>query len=513
MSREGISSEPLTPEAVATRGTVPEVGLDPDDWPGFRALAHRMLDDTLDAMEHVRDRAPWRPFPADAARALRRPLPRQPSDASEVYEEFRALIEPYAYGNTHPRFWGWVNGTGTPVTVLAELLAAGMNPNTAAFDQSAVHVESVVLAWLREALGLPAGGSGLLVSGGSMANLLGLAVGRHARAPFDVRDEGLAEQAPLVVYASTETHSSVQKAVELMGLGARGLHKIPVDADYRVDVAALRAAVRADRARGLEPLAVVGNCGTVNTGALDDLAALADLCAEEGLWFHVDGAFGSFAALSPALRPLVRGLERADSLACDLHKWMYMPFEAGCLLVRHAAVHRDTFTVIPAYLQKVSGGVAGVPEELRFSDLGIQLTRGFRALKVWFGLRTAGLERHARLVEQNVAQAAHLVELVEASDELELVAPAPLNVVNFRYRAPGLAASELDRLNERLLVRLQEDGVAVPSSTVLGGRFCVRVAITNHRTRRDDLDALVAGAVAIGRELAAELRAAPASVG
>jgi len=484
-----------------------EIGLDPANWPAFRELSHRMLDDTLDAMEHVRERGAWRPFPAAAQAALARPLPREGADAAAVYEEFRELIQPYATGNTHPRFWGWVNGTGTPITVLAELLAAGMNPNTASFDQSAVHVERVVLRWLGEALGYPGGGraadcTGLLLSGGSMANLLALAVGRHARAPFDVRGEGLGEQEPLVLYASMETHSSVEKAAELLGLGRRGYRRIPVDGDHRIDVAALRAAIAADRDHGLAPLAVVGNCGTVNTGAVDDLDALADVCAEERLWFHVDGAFGAFAALSPKLRPLVRGLERADSLACDLHKWMYFPFEAGCLLVRDGAVHRDTFTVVPAYLQTVSGGVASVADELRFSNLGIQLTRSFRALKVWFGLRTAGVDRHARLVEQNVAQAAHLAARVQESEELELVAPVPLNVVCYRYRAAGLDEAALNRLNERLLVRLQEDGIGVPSSTVLGGRFCVRVAITNHRTRRGDLDALVEASLRLGRELA-----------
>ena len=484
-----------------------EESLDPRDWDDLRGLAHRMLDDTLDGMERVRERPPWRPFPDQARAALARPLPREPSPLAEVYEEFRRWIEPYPYGNTHPRFWGWVNGTGAPVTVLAELLAAGMNPNAGSFDQSATNLEAVVLDWLKEALGYPPQASGILVSGGSMANLLGLAVGRHANAGFDVRREGLAGQPGLVVYASSETHSSVQKAVELLGLGERGLRSLPVRADYTVDLSALRAAIAADRARGLRPLAVVGNCGTVNTGAIDDLDALADICRHERLWFHVDGAFGAFAALSPRLRGRVHGLARADSLSCDLHKWMYLPFEAGCLLVRDRALHRATFAITPAYLKRVGGGVAAVADELRFADLGIQLTRGFRALKVWFALRTFGADQHGRLVEQNVAQARYLADRIATEPALELVAPVSLNVVCFRYRADRLGGDALNALNERLLVRLQEEGIAVPSSTVLGGRFCVRAAITNHRTRRADLDLLVTASLRLGHQLLQELGA------
>ena len=488
-------------ETISLRDPAPELTLDPADWTELRRLGHRMLDDVLDSLERVRDEPAWRPFPVESESALARPLPRAGEPFARVYEEFRRHVQPYRYGNVHPRFWGWVNGTGSPVTVLAELLAVGMNPNAASFDQSAVRVERQVIRWLAEGLGLPVDSSGLLLSGGSQANLIGLAVARHARAGFDDRREGLAGQPQLVVYASTETHTSVQKAVELLGLGRRGLRLLPVDPEYRIDMAALRAAIALDRDAGRRPLAVVGNAGTVNTGAIDDLAALADLCVEEGLWFHVDGAFGAFAALSPALRPRVRGMERADSLACDLHKWMYLPFEAGCTLVRDAAAHRDTFAVAPSYLAPVTGGVAHAPSELRFSDLGIQLSRGFRALKVWFSLRTHGADLHGALVAQNVAQAGHLAARVEASEELELMAPVPLNVVCFRYRAPALSPPELDRLNERLLVRLQEDGIAVPSSTVLRGRFCLRAAITNHRTRREDLEALVDACERLGREL------------
>jgi aromatic-L-amino-acid decarboxylase len=302
-----------------------------------------------------------------------------------------------------------------------------------------------------------------------------------------------------LVYASTETHSSVRKAVELLGLGNQALRRIPVAPDYTIDVAALRRAIAVDRAAGHRPICVVGNAGTVNTGATDDLPALAALCRDEGLWLHVDGAFGALAAISPALRPLVPGIEQADSVAFDLHKWMYLPYEVGCTLVRDQAAHRATFAVTPAYLAALDRGIAagGFP----FAERGVQLSRGFRALKVWMSLKAHGVEAFARLIEQNVRQAAHLVDLIAAHPRLELLAPAPLNVVCFRYNAPELDAAALNALNQEILLRIQESGLAVPSHTDLGGRFAIRVAITNHRSRREDFDLLAQAVVATGDAL------------
>jgi glutamate/tyrosine decarboxylase-like PLP-dependent enzyme len=478
-----------------------EETLDPADWGQLRALGHRMVDDMMDYLEGVRERPVWRPVPAETRAALDEPTPRGPTDPAEVYRQFREHVLPYPNGNIHPRFWGWVMGTGTPLAMLADMLASGMNPHLAGYDQSPALVERQVIHWMADLLGFQAESSGLLVSGGSVANLVGLAVARNAHAGFDLRAEGL--QRPntprLLVYGSSETHSWSKKACELLGLGDSALRRIRVDDQYRVDVPALRAAIAEDRAAGHRPICVIGNAGTVNTGATDDLQALASICREERLWFHVDGAFGAFAALAPSLRATVAGMERADSIAVDLHKWGYLPFEVGLALVRDAEAHRATFTTSSRYLDATPRGIVagGFP----FADLGVQLSRGFRALKVWMSLKAQGADAWGRLVEQNVAQARHLSARVQAEPRLELVAPAPLNVVCFRYVAPGLDAAALNAVNEEILLRVQERGIAVPSSTVLGGHFALRVAITNHRSRLADFDLFVDAVLDIGSQL------------
>ncbi len=477
----------------------PEETLDPQDWQEFRRLAHRMVDDALTYLETVRDRPAWQPVPEAVRHALGQPLPAEPQGAEAAYADFLEQVLPYPLGNIHPRFWGWVIGTGSPLSTMAEMLAAAMNPNVAGPEQGANYVEAQVLDWCKEMLGYPADAGGLLVDGGSMANVLGLAVARNARAEFDLRHDGLcAAPRPMVLYASREVHSSVQKAVELLGLGSQALRLLPVNADFEIDVDALEAAIAADRAAGAHPFCVVGNAGTVNTGAFDDLPRLADLCAREGLWFHVDGAFGALAALAPALRPLVRGMERADSLAFDLHKWLYMPYEAGCILVRSEEEHRRAFTLSASYLAHGTGrGLAS--GATWWTEYGPQLSRGFRALKVWLSIKAHGIDTFRRLIQQNVDQARYLAALVDAEPELERLAPVPLNIVCFRYQAPGLDDAALNALNADLLADIQEQGIAVPSNVVVRGRAGLRVAITNHRSRRPDFELLVREAVRLGR--------------
>lgn len=481
-----------------------EETLDPQDWQAMRALGHRMVDEMMAYLEGVRERPVWQPIPDEVKEFFHRPLPLEPEGAEQAYRDFREFILPHPMGNIHPRFWGWVIGTGTPLGMLAEMLAAGVNPNMGGGEQVANRVETQVLDWCKEMLGYPTQASGLLVSGGSMANLVGIAVARNAKAGFDVRRDGVgAAPRRMVLYGSVETHGSVQKAVELLGLGSENYRRIPVNAEFQIDVGALEAAIAEDRSAGHQPFCVVGNAGTVNTGAFDDLGRLAELCAREGLWFHVDGAFGAIARLAPGLRHLTAGMERADSLAFDLHKWMYMPIEIGCALVRDAEAHRHSFSLTPDYLAHGDErGLAAGP--IWFSDYGIQLTRGFRALKAWMSIKEHGASKYGRLVQQNVDQARHLAALVDAAPELERVAPAPLNIVCFRFRAEGMDEVALDQLNRELLIRLYESGIAAPSYTMIHGKYVLRAAITNHRSRREDFEILVQAVIRLGEELVRE---------
>ncbi|MGB3716998.1 MAG: aminotransferase class V-fold PLP-dependent enzyme [Candidatus Promineifilaceae bacterium] len=481
----------------------PEESLDPADWPAMRALGHRMVDDMMTLLEKVRERPVWQPIPEEVKTYLRQPAPREPQDPEKVYQDFLENVLTESAGNIHPRFWGWVMGTGTPLGMLADMLASGLNPNMGGGEHAPVYVEEQVLDWCKEMLGFPADASGLLVSGGSMANLVGLVVARNTMAKTNLRKHGLGgTQRRMMVYASSEVHSSVQKAVELLGLGSNSLRIIPVNAEFQIDVRELEEAVAQDKAAGHEPFCIVGCAGTVNTGAFDDLDRLADISQSAGLWFHVDGAFGALAALSPDLDPLTSGMERADSLAFDLHKWMYMPFEVGCALVRNEESHRRSFSLLPDYLTHSDRGLAA--GGAWFSEYGVQLTRGYRALKVWMSLKEHGLTKYGRLIQQNVDQARYLAGLVEEVPELELLAPVPLNVVCFRYRVTGFDDDALNDINNELLLRLHEGGKAVPSSTMIEGKFAIRAAITNHRSRREDFDLLVREVLRLGREVQRE---------
>lgn len=482
---------------------VKEETLDPQDWESLRALAHRMLDDMLDHNRAVRERPPWRHAPGEVKDHFRAPLPLDPQPIDTVYEEFQRYILPYPLGNDHPRFWGWVLGTGTVTGALADMLAAGMNTNTGGGDHhSANHVEKQVVDWIKEMTGFPLSASGLLTSGGSASNLIGMAVARNAMAPFDLRKEGVSGGSRrMMFYASEEVHSSVNKNMELLGLGSDSLCLIPVNDRFQIDLDALKNAIARDREMGRLPACIIAAAGTTNTGAFDDINALAGICQDEGLWLHVDGAFGAWAALSPESKHLTAGMERADSLALDLHKWMYLPFAVGCTLVRSEEKHRGTFSHTPVYLAHGAGerGITG-GDLPWFSDYGYELSRGFRALKVWMSIKENGARKYGRIIQQNIDQARYLAERIEAAPELELVAPVALNVVCFRYVRPGLEDAALDWLNKHIEVELQEQGIAVLSSTTVRGRVAMRVANVNHRTCREDMDVLAREVIRIGNE-------------
>ena len=485
------------------RPTPVEESLDPEDWDSFRTLGHRMVDDMLDYLKTVGSRPGWRHAPDEIKAHFDRPLPMEPQAPQEIYQEFLKYIAPFPVGNIHPRFWGWVLGTGTVFGAFAEFLAGAMNTNTGGIDHhSANHVEKQVVGWLCRIFGFPESAAGVLTSGCSAANLIALAVARNVGASRDVRGEGLQAGPKMVLYASAEIHSSIPKATELLGLGRSALRLVPTGADYRIDTALLRRSIHRDRDEGLHPFCVIGAAGTTASGAVDDLDSLADICSDENLWYHVDGAFGAWAVLAPDAKHLVRGMHRADSLALDLHKWMYMPYEIGCVLIRSEQAHREAFSLTPSYLAHGDGGRGMTGGDLPwFSDYGFQLSRGFRALKAWMSLKEHGLRKYGRLIQQNIDQARYLGELVAVTPKLELGAPVSLNVVCFRYIAQGLTEEGLERLNKQIIVELQEEGIAVPSGTELGGRYFLHVANTNHRSRREDFDVLVREVVRLGDEL------------
>jgi len=485
----------------------PEQSLDPDDWEAFRATAHRAVDDLVDYLRDVRERPVWQALPEPGKQLFNQPPPPTGESLDEIYDDIRRHVLPYPTNNIHPRFWSWVGGTGTASQLVADMVISAMNSASLGFDEVASsYVELQVLDWFKELLGYPQDASGLLVSGGSMANLVGLAVARTAAAGYDIRDRGvdLGAEPRLVYYASTETHSSVRKAVELLGLGTRSLHLVPVREDFTIDTDALAVAIDTDRRAGMQPACIVANAGTVNTGAIDPLDRLADIAAAEGMWLHADGAFGAIARLSPEHAHLVEGLERADSIAFDLHKWLYVQYDCGCALVRPGAPHRQTFSVTPSYLRSLERGLASGP--LNFSEYGVQLSRSFKALRAWVAIRNAGTERYGRQVAQNIGQARYLASRVTAEPRLRLLAPTALNIVNFRYTDPSLGDAELDELNAEILMRLHERGIAAPSATQIRGAFSIRVAICNHRSTRADFDALVQGVVTIGDEILATRR-------
>ena len=427
-------------------------------------------------------------------------MPRAGKDIQGTYEDFRELVLPYPTGNIHPRFWGWVHGTGLASGIVSDMLAAAMNCNCGGRDHGALYVERQVVDWCRELVGYPQASSGIVVSGTSMGTVIGLTVARNAHATCDVRREGIGGASKrMITYASSEVHSSLVKALELLGMGHNSLRKIAVNEKFEIDVAALRQAIDEDRRAGYQPFCVVGCAGTVNTGAIDDLARLAEICSSEDLWFHVDAAFGAHCGLSETLRPLIKGIELSDSVAFDFHKWMYVQYDAGCVLVRDRKLHEKAFATRPDYLQHSDRGLAGGGEW--FTDLGPELSRSFRALRIWFALKCYGASEFARMIEKNCQQAQYLARLVKGNPLLELLAAPNLNIVCFRSRPPQAAEEELDDLNNKIVAGLQERGIAAPSTTRIHDKLAIRVAITNHRSRQEDFDILVGTVAALTSEL------------
>jgi aromatic-L-amino-acid/L-tryptophan decarboxylase len=470
------------------------IDLTPDQ---FRELGYRAVDLIAEQLSALPEAPGRRTLPETLRqRLLSQRLPAAGRSPGAVLDSVAEHVLPYSMGNNSPRFFAWVNSPAAPLGVLAELLAGGLNSSVAGGDHAATYVEHAVLGWLKRLLGYPVESGGLLVSGGSMANLVGLAVMRFVKAQGAIRARGFQDEAaPMVVYTSAQGHSCIQKAVELLGIGHAYLRKIPTDRDQRIDLDLLRTQLAADRAAALRPVCVAASAGTVNTGAIDPLDALADLCAAEELWFHIDGAYGGVGVLAEQTAGLYAGMERADSLAIDPHKWLYMPVECGCVFVRDAQAMRDTFSLTPPYLRDD----ADLPW---FSEFGPQQTRGFRALKLWMVLQQIGEQGYRQLIGRDIALARALQSRIRARDDFELVATGPLSVTCFRYAPSG--ARDLDALNRRLLDLVQRQGQVFLTSTQIDDMFVLRACIVNFRTGEADLDVLLDVLAEAGRNV--ELR-------
>ncbi len=453
-----------------------------------------MLDDLFDHLQTLRDQPVWRPAPAEIRARRRTDLPTAPGDLAQVHQTFLNEVLPYASGNVNPGFMGWVQGAGTPVGMLAEMLAAGMNANCGGRDHMAIAVEQEVAGWMRQMFGFPDASAGLFVTGASMANFIGVLAARQRTLGPGVREQGLAASGGerLVAYASVGAHNCVPRAMEMAGLGRQALRLIPIDDHHRIRLDALRERLAADRAAGLTPFLIVGGAGTVDTGAIDDLAGLADIAAAEGCWLHVDGAYGALGILTPTVAPKLAGIERADSIAFDFHKWGQTPYDAGYILARDGARLRETFAVDAPYLAREHRGLAG--GDFWPCDYGPDLSRGFRALKVWFTLKVLGAEAIGASIARSCELGRVLGELIAAEPSLELMAPVQLNIVCFRYRC-----AEPGAVNADIVADLQEAGRVAPSLTRIGGQVAIRAALFNHRTDRSDLEALVRSVVALGQ--------------
>jgi len=476
-----------------------EKTLDPADWSALKALGHRMVDDMFHYLQSLRSRKVYTQPDEAAVNSMQQPLPLTGSDATAVYEDFLRYILPYNKNNIHPRFWSWVEGGGTPFGMLADMLASGMNANVAIGDHMPMYVDRQVVAWSKQLMGFPPTAGGMLVSGASMANITALVVARN-HFHHDIRKKGLrAVQGQLVVYGSAETHSCVAKGIEVIGIGSDNFRKITVDDQFRIRTDELRKAIAADRAAGNLPFCIIGNAGTVNTGAIDPLEELAAIAEEEGCWLHVDGAFGAVPAILPEFAQLRKGLELADSLSFDYHKWLYVNYEVGCVLIRDGSLHRDSFATAVNYLTHHERGLSGGPEST--ANFGMELSRSFKALKIWMLLKEHGLETYKDLVRQNLRQAQYLASLVQQTPQLELLAGVSLNIVCYRFNPGNISEEALNRMNKEILMRLQEEGIAAPSYTLLNNKYAIRAAICNHRSRMEDFEVLVRETVRIGQTL------------
>jgi aromatic-L-amino-acid decarboxylase len=473
--------------------------LDPSDWQSLREQGHRMLDDMINHMSQLHDKPVWQPIPQAKRDLFTEPLPQGPNTLEAAHKCFMEDVLPYSIGNASPGFMGWVQGGGSPVGMLADMLASGLNANLGGRDQMPVEVERQILQWMRELFHFPDTASGLFVTGASIANMISVLVARNHTLGHSVRHEGLADNPKkLVAYTSAGAHGCITQAIDLCGIGTDYLRVIALDDHYQMNIAQLKQTIADDRAKGLTPFFIAGSAGTVDVGAIDDLEAIAEVAANENLWFHIDGAFGAMAMLSKKIAPRLIGIERANSIAFDFHKWLQVPYDAGFVIVRDGAVHHDTFASPSTYLRRETRGLAaGSPWPC---DFGPDLSRGFKALKTWFTIQVYGTDKLGSIIDKTCDLAQYLKIKVEAELELEMMAPVALNVVCFRYRGKDkVTADQLNDMNADIVADLHESGLVAPSATSINGHIAIRAAMVNHRIEKRNVDILVEQVLKLGR--------------
>ena len=462
----------------------------------FREIGHRLVDQIADRLAQVPDRLVTpNESPADVRRALgaEQTLPPVGTDAARLVSDAAGLLFDHSLFNGHPRFFGYITSSPAPIGMLGDFLAAALNQNVGAWGLAplATEIEGQAVRWIAELIGFPTNCGGLLVSGGNMANFVCFLAARAAKAPWDVRKEGLSREGrQLLVYASMETHTWIQKAADLFGLGTDSIRWIATDVEQRMDSSALRRQIEEDLRLGHQPFLVVGTAGSVSTGAIDSLPDIAAICREHKLWFHVDGAYGALAAQAPGSPASLRALSDADSVAVDPHKWLYAPLEAGCVLVRDAEKLRNAFSYHPAYYHFDD-------QVVNYFDYGPQNSRGFRALKVWLALRQVGRAGYLKMIGDDMSLAKHLHQLLARHPEFE-AATQSLSITTFRYVPPELSSqlgsetveNYLNQLNQNLLTAVEKSGEAFLSNAFIGPKFLLRACIVNYHTSLGDIEVL-----------------------
>jgi len=459
----------------------------------MRQLGYRVVDQLVDHFENLASKPVMRVSPRIELEAkLREPLPEWPTPVDSLLEQLQRDVWSNIGNVQHPRFFAFIPGPSNFVSVMADALAAGFNPFAGNWLEGSgtSQIELVAIDWLREMCGLPETAGGLFVSGGSMANLTALMTARQAK--LDNRSENA------VVYFSDQTHSSIEKALRVLGFAREQIRKLPSDDAFRLRIESLRQAVAEDRAGGRQPFCVIANAGTTNTGAIDPMNEIADFCRQENLWLHVDGAYGAAACLSERGKKLLAGIERADSLSLDPHKWLFQPFEIGCVLARDARLLKKTFHTMAEYLEDTK---RAEEEEINYYDYGVQLTRGFRALKLWLSLKTFGAAAFREAINHGFELAEFAENILRQSNRWRIVTPATMGIVTFRYVAEGCAENEINEIHRRMVEMMAEDGFAFANSTALRGQTVMRFCAINPRTTEDDVRATIEQLEQFGREL------------